>query len=150
MKITPYLTHVCLALAANFLIFVTLIVGDARSAFLVHCADCQSWPGYAIPHVFETSRLPLKPLILSTTPFIAVAIAFRSTLTRKVLLAILFLVLMYVLGHTWSVWNASYGDYGDEAGAVVYFLLIAIGIFSIPVSTISTVVSLTTRSRESV
>jgi hypothetical protein len=155
MKITPYLKHVVLALVVNLLIFVTLIVGDARSAFLVHCVDCQSWPGYAIAHIFETSRQLLKPLFLSGTPFIAVVIAFRSALTRKVLLATLVLVLMYVLGHAWSGWSDAYdgyGDepYGDETGAVVYFVLIAIGIFSIPISTISTVSSLAKRGRESV
>lgn len=146
MKITPYLTHVCLALIVNLLIFVTLIVGDARSAFLVHCPDCQNWLDYAIPHILETSWRILSPLC--ATPFIAVAIAFRSALTRKVLIAMLFLVLMYVFGHVWSVWNASYDSDGDQTSAVIYLVSIAIGVLSIPVSILSTVVCLAIRGRK--
>lgn len=141
MKNSPYLRDICLALIVNVLIFFTISISDVRAKFGFDCiGGCQDWLAYASTRIFSTSGSFVYALFF--TPLLAVAIAFRGKTIRKVFLAVFLAVLMYNLSHLFSIWNKSFDIHGDEAGLFVLMASIGIGVLSIPVSVISTAISL--------
>jgi len=140
MKDRRYLIDVCLALALNALIFLALSIGNTRAGYGFEClgGGCPDWFAYASSRLLKVSDLPAYSLFF--TPTLAVAISFRGETTRKLILAVFVLVLLYDVDHVRSIWSGSFDIHGDEVGLVVFLQSLGIGYLSVLASLISTAI----------